>query len=59
MLGKLDSDTYENEMRTLPNTIHKKKLKMDLRRRCEAGQYKALSGEQTELYLTELTQDLF
>ena len=29
MLGKLDSYILKNEIRTLPNTIHKNKLKMD------------------------------
>ena len=27
--GKLDSYMYKNEIRTLPNTIHKDKLKMN------------------------------
>ena len=27
--GKLDSHKLKNEIRTLPNTIHKNKLKMD------------------------------
>ena len=29
VLGKLDSYMLKNEVRTLPNTIHKNKLKMD------------------------------
>jgi len=29
VLGKLDSHMEKNEIRTLPNTIHKNKLKMD------------------------------
>ena len=29
VLGKLDSYMKKNEVRTLPNTIHKDKLKMD------------------------------
>ena len=29
VLGKLDSYMQKNEIRTLPNTIHKDKLKMD------------------------------
>ena len=29
VLGKLDSYMEKNEIRTLPNTIHKNKLKMD------------------------------
>ena len=31
VLGKLDSHMEKNEMRTLPNTIHKNKLKTDQR----------------------------
>ena len=31
VLGKLDSYMHKNEIRTLPNTIHKDKLKMDSR----------------------------
>ena len=27
VLGKLDSHVYRNEVRTLPNTIHKNKLR--------------------------------
>ena len=33
VLGKLDSHMEKNEMRTLPNTIHKNKLQMDERPR--------------------------
>ena len=29
VLGKLDSYMQKNEIRTLPNAIHKEKLKMD------------------------------
>ena len=29
VLGKLDSHMEKNEIRTLPNTIHKNKLKID------------------------------
>ena len=29
VLGKLDSSMQNNEIRTLPNTTHKDKLKMD------------------------------
>ena len=31
LLWKLDSHMEKNEIRTLPNTIHKNQLKMDLR----------------------------
>ena len=32
----------KNEIRTLPNTIHKNKLKMDQRPKCKTGHYKTL-----------------
>ena len=35
VLGKLDSYMQKNEIRMLPNTIHKDKLKMDLRPKCK------------------------
>ena len=34
----------KNEIRTLPNTIHKNKLKMDSRPKCKTGHYKTLRG---------------
>ena len=43
VLGKLDS-TEKNEIRTLPNTIHKDKLKMDLRPKYKTRNYKILRG---------------
>ena len=45
VLGKLDSYMYNNEIRTLPNTIHKNKLKMDSRPKCKTGHYKTLRGK--------------
>jgi len=38
--GKTEQPCIRNETRTLPNTIHKSKLKMDLRPRCKAGHCK-------------------
>jgi len=45
VLGKLDSHMEKNEIRTLPNTIHKNKLKMDLRLRYKTRYYKTLRGK--------------
>ena len=45
MLGELDSYTEKNEIRTLPNMIHKDKLKMDKRFKCKATNYKSLRGK--------------
>ena len=42
VLGKLDSYMWKNEIRTLPNTIHKDKLKMDYRPACKTRNYKLL-----------------
>ena len=36
---------YKNEIRTFPNTIHKDKLKMDQRPKCETINYKTLRGK--------------
>ena len=35
----------KNEIRTLPNTIHKNKLKMDQRPKYMTGHYKTLRGK--------------
>ena len=45
MLGKLDSHMQNNEIRTLPNTIHKNKLQMDERPRYKARHSKTLRGK--------------
>ena len=37
----------KNEIRTLPNTRHKNKLKMNQRPKCKAGHYKTLRGKQS------------
>ena len=37
VLGKLDSHMQKNETGRLPYTIHKNKLKMDERSKCETG----------------------
>ena len=42
VLGKLDSHMEKNEMRTLPNTIHKNKLQMDERPRYKPDTVKLL-----------------
>ena len=35
----------KTEIRTLPNTIHKDKIKMDLRPKCKTRNYKTLRGK--------------
>ena len=45
VLGKLDSHMEKNEIITRPNTIHKKKLKMDSRPRNKTRPYKTLRGK--------------
>ena len=45
VLGKLDSYMVKNDIRTLPNTIHKDKLKMDSRPKCKTRKYKTLRGK--------------
>ena len=39
VLGQLDSYMQKNEIRILPNPIHKNKLKMDYRPKCKARTY--------------------
>ena len=43
--GKTGELHLKNEFRTLPNTIHKNKLKIDLRPKCKTGHYKTLRGK--------------
>ena len=43
--GKTGQLHVKNEIRTLPNTIHKNKLKMDPRPKCKGGYYKTLRGK--------------
>ena len=38
----------KNEIRTLPNTIHKDKLKIDQTPKCKTINYKTLRGKQAE-----------
>ena len=45
VLGKLDSYMSKNEIRILPNTIYKNKLKMDSRPKYKTGHYKTLRGK--------------
>ena len=46
VLGKLDSYMQKNEIRKLPNTIHKDKLKMDYVPKWKTRNYKTLRGKQ-------------
>ena len=46
--GKTDSYMLKKEIRTLPNTIHKSKLKMDYRPKGKAIHYKTLRGKHRE-----------
>jgi len=50
VLAKLDSCVQKNEIRTLPNTIHKNKFKMDQRSKCKARHYKTLRGKHRTLF---------
>ena len=45
VLGKLDSHVEKDEMRTLPNTIHKNELHMDERRRYKTRHYQTPGGK--------------
>ena len=45
VLGKLDSYMLKNAIRTLSNTIHKDKLKMDYRPKWKTIKYKTLTGK--------------
>ena len=41
VLGKLDSDMQKNEPGPLSYTLHKNKLKMDERPKCETGNHQS------------------
>ena len=43
VLGKQNSYLYRNEIRILPNTIHKNKFKMDYRSKFKARNFKTLT----------------
>ena len=45
LLGKLESYVQKNEIRTLPNAIHKDKLKIDYKTKCKIRNYKTLRGK--------------
>jgi len=45
VLGKLENYMLKKEIRTLPNTIHKDKLKVDERPKCKTRNYKTLGGK--------------
>ena len=56
LFNKLNSYVWKNEIRTLPNTIHKDKLKMDERPKCKTRNYKTLRGKHRTL--DDIKQDL-
>ena len=43
--GETGQAHVKNEIRTLPNTVHKDKLKMDYRPKCNIKNYKTLRGK--------------
>ena len=43
--GKIGQLHVKNEIRTLPNTIHKEKLKMDYKPKSKAGYYSTVRGK--------------
>ena len=43
--GETGQAHVKNEIRTLPNTVHKDKLKMDYRPKCNIRNYKTLRGK--------------
>ena len=51
---KMDSYMSKNEIRTLPNTTHKNKLKMDQRPKCKARHYQTLRGKHRQNTLGDL-----
>ena len=63
---KEDTNRWSNilhfwiEIRMLPNTIHKNKLKMDQRPKCKTRHYKTLRGKHRQNTLRHISQqDLF
>ena len=48
--GKLINHLEKNKTRTLSNTIHKDKLKLDLRSKCKTRNYKTPRGKQAIRY---------
>ena len=59
VLWKLDSYMEKNEIRTLSNTIHKNKLKMDQKLKCKPRHYKILRGKPRKNTLWHKLQQLF
>ena len=49
----------KNEVRTLPNTIHKNKLKMYYRPKCKTGHHKNLRGKHRKNTLLHKSQKDF
>ena len=58
VLGKLDSHMQKNETGTFPYTIHKNRLKMDERLKCETGIHQILE-ENTGSNLCDLGHSKF
>ena len=56
VLGKLDSYMSKNETRTLCNSIHKNKLKMDWRFKYKARIHKVLKGKYRQYTLWHISQ---
>ena len=56
VLGKLDGYMSKNETRTLCNTIHKNKLKMDWRFKYKARIHKVLRGKYRQYTLWHISQ---
>lgn len=54
VLGKLDSHMQKNETGPFPHTIHKNRLKMDERRKCETETYQNPKGEHRQQPLCDL-----
>jgi len=56
VLGKLVNHLLKNETRTLSNTIHKNKLKIDQRSKCKTRNYKTPRGEHRQNTLRHTSQ---
>ena len=55
-LIKVVNHLQKNETRTLSNTIHKNKLKMDYRSKCKTRNYKTPRGEHRQNTLRHTSQ---
>ena len=56
MLGKLNSCVLKNEVRMLPNSIHKNKFKMEQRPKSKVRHYKKILEENTGRTLFDINQ---